>query len=75
MGELRFKGIVKVQLPIGGTETTDALIYSRNRRVQVMVNKAVVEEVAAGRVKFFMFAHVDKQGKLNLERDAGDQSW
>lgn len=68
--------IVKVQLPQFSTEPDPpAYIYSRDRKVELFVPLANVEEAMRGRAKVFFEAVVLSDGTIQLGREVADPGW
>lgn len=71
----KWEGIVKVQVPLGGNDMSQALIYNEDRSIQVMVPVEEVNPMMGGRVKVYAHAKVNRKGLLLIGDEAGEQAW
>lgn len=68
--------IVKIQVPIGGEDRGQFLVYDQARTIyQEMPMPPGLRKMMGGEAKAFFCAHISEDGFLNIERRAKWQDW
>ena len=68
--------IVKIQVPIGGDDRGQFLVYDEARTInQQMPMPDGLREMMGGEAKAFFHAHISAAGLLNIRQRAKWQDW